>query len=88
MRKEQRQVFLAGDAARFDDIQHRVIRPQCVEQGLCWLKNIYFRGDEKFYSELGKALDVARRRDHLMALPKKVLGSIGRSIRGYLNRPV
>jgi MoaA/NifB/PqqE/SkfB family radical SAM enzyme len=88
MRKEQRQVFLDGDAARFDPTRHKVIRPQCVEYGLCWLKNIYFRGDEKFYAELGTAMNVARRREYLKGLPKQAARKMVRSIRSYFSRAV
>lgn len=85
MRKEQRQVFLAGDEARFDEKQHQIIRPQCVGYGLCWLKNIYFRGDNKFYADLAKALNVARRRTFFLDLPKRVVRRIVRDTRGYLS---
>jgi MoaA/NifB/PqqE/SkfB family radical SAM enzyme len=61
LRQEQREVFLAGDKAKFDPAKFQVLRPQCVEHGLCWLKNIYFRGDEAFYRELGEALEETRR---------------------------
>ncbi|MEP6995710.1 MAG: SPASM domain-containing protein, partial [Acidobacteriota bacterium] len=62
LRTEMRGVLLAGDAAEFDPERHRVIRPQCVTDGACWLKNMYFRGDEAFYARLGEALERARRR--------------------------
>lgn len=69
MRKEQREVFLAGSKARFDPSRHKILRANCVEPGQCWLKNIYFRGDESFYSELGKALEGPRRKARLRKLP-------------------
>ena len=62
LRTEMRGVLLEGDAAEFDPERHRVIRPQCVTEGACWLKNMYFRGDEEFYRKLGEALERARRR--------------------------
>ena len=61
LREEQREVLLAGDKAVYDPGRHRVIRRQCVEHGACWLKNIYFRGDEAFYAELGRTLEEVRR---------------------------
>ena len=61
MRREQREILVAGSEARFDPERHTVIRRQCVDYGLCWLKNIYFRADEAFYQELGTALDRERR---------------------------
>src|SRR5262249_7844326 len=62
MREEQREVFLAGDEARFEPGNFQILRRQCVEPGLCYLKNIFFRGDETFYKELGEALASVRRR--------------------------
>jgi hypothetical protein len=35
----------------------------CVEPHLCWLKNMYFRGDQTFYEEFKAALDEARRKE-------------------------
>jgi hypothetical protein len=32
-------------------------------EGLCWLKNMYFRYDEEFYSELDTALTQMRKRE-------------------------
>jgi len=61
LREEQREVLLAGDKAVYEPDRHRVIRRQCVEHGACWLKNIYFRGDEAFYAELGRTLEDLRR---------------------------
>src|SRR5262249_36712072 len=61
MRQEQRDVFLAGESAAFDPKKFKVLLPQCVEHGQCFLKNLFFRGDEAFYKELGEALDGARR---------------------------
>jgi MoaA/NifB/PqqE/SkfB family radical SAM enzyme len=61
LREEQREVLLAGDKAVYEPGRHRVIRRQCVEHGACWLKNIYFRGDEAFYAELGRTLEDLRR---------------------------
>jgi hypothetical protein len=55
-------VLLDGENAKFDPERHRVIRPQCVTHGACWLKNMYFRGDQEFYERLGEALERARRR--------------------------
>jgi MoaA/NifB/PqqE/SkfB family radical SAM enzyme len=84
MRQEQRQVLLAGDAARFDPAQHKVLRPQCVEFGLCWLKNMYFRADESFYADLGKALALARRREALKRLPRQLAHRILNGLRRRL----
>jgi MoaA/NifB/PqqE/SkfB family radical SAM enzyme len=67
LREEQREVLLAGDAAKFDPSRHRVIRSQCVEYGACWLKNIYFRGDDEFYRQLSETLEALRRHPGLKA---------------------
>ena len=71
LREEQRQVFLQGEAAKYDPAKHQVLKECCVEVGKCWLKNIYFRGDEKFYADLGQAMERARRRDRLRRLPTR-----------------
>jgi MoaA/NifB/PqqE/SkfB family radical SAM enzyme len=78
LRQEQREVLLAGDDARFDPARHSVIRRQCVEYGACWLKNLYFRGDQEFYAELAKALDEARSAPR----PRLTVGGFLRSLRG------
>ena len=84
MRREQREILVAGSEARFDPERHKVIRRQCVDYGLCWLKNIYFRADEAFYQELGTALDRERRLARLRALPGRVARGLRRRLRGLL----
>jgi MoaA/NifB/PqqE/SkfB family radical SAM enzyme len=71
LRREQREVLLAGGTARFDPARHRVIRAKCVEYGQCWLKNVYFRADEAFYAGLDRALEKARRRERWKRLPTR-----------------
>jgi MoaA/NifB/PqqE/SkfB family radical SAM enzyme len=61
LRVEMRSVFLRNPT-RFEPETYKVIRKQCVEPGMCFLKNMYFRGDEEFYARLGRALEWARRR--------------------------
>ena len=61
LRVEMRSVLLRNPPA-FEPQTFNVIRKQCVEPGMCSLKNMYFRGDEEFYSRLGRALVWARRR--------------------------
>ena len=46
MRREQREILLAGDDARFDPSRHKIIRRQCVDYGACWLKNMALRVQE------------------------------------------
>jgi hypothetical protein len=86
MRREQREVLIAGSEARFDPGRHKIIRKQCVDYGLCWLKNIYFRADEAFYRELGVALDRERRLARLRALPGRVARGLRRRLRVLLGR--
>ncbi len=62
LRTEMRDVLLEGENAAFDPERHEVIRPQCVTDGACWLKNMYFRGDQEFYERLGQALERARKK--------------------------
>lgn len=82
MRLEQRDVFLAGEQAAFDPKRYQILRPQCVEHGACWLKNMYFRGDEAFYADLGRALDRARRADRW----RRPVGNFVRRVRGLIRR--
>lgn len=82
MRQEQRTVLLEGFAARYDPSRHRVLKRECVEHGLCWLKNVYFRGDADFYRELGEALDRARRRERWKALPGRIVRGLRRRLAG------
>ena len=82
LREEMRDVLVAGGSAAWDPGRYRVLKPQCVEHGQCWLKNVYFRGDEGFYAELGAALEKLRRRDRLTGWPRR----IGRSVRAWTGR--
>lgn len=60
MRQEMRQVLLEGSVAGFDPGRFQVLDQACVLPHFCWLKNMFFRGDETFYRELGEALESAR----------------------------
>ena len=82
LRQEQREVLMAGEQAAFDPGNFQILRRQCVDPGLCWLKNMYFRGDEAFYAELGRALEKARR---LWRLKKRAAG-LGRRVRSLAGR--
>ncbi|HYI10666.1 MAG TPA: radical SAM/SPASM domain-containing protein [Thermoanaerobaculia bacterium] len=61
MRDEMREVLLMKSKATYSPKKFEILKPQCVIDGLCWLKNMYFRVDEEFYAELGRALDEARK---------------------------
>ncbi len=83
MRKEQRDVFLAGEKAAFDPARYQILRPQCVQHGACWLKNIYFRADEAFYAELATALDAARKTERW----KRPVANFARRVLSLVRRP-
>ncbi|HUO84616.1 MAG TPA: radical SAM protein [Thermoanaerobaculia bacterium] len=63
MREEMRDVLLVEGRIRHSRERFRHLDPNCIEQRLCWLKNMYFRADEEFYRELGEALESMRRTD-------------------------
>ena len=63
MRDEMRDVLLMKGKAPYTHSRFEILQPQCVVEGLCWLKNMYFRYDEEFYSELDTALTDMRRRE-------------------------
>jgi MoaA/NifB/PqqE/SkfB family radical SAM enzyme len=65
MRDEQRDVLLAGTKAEYSPEKHQVLQEYCVTPGHCWLKNMFFRGDEMFYAELNDALASTRPRPAL-----------------------
>lgn len=85
LRSEMREVLLDGGRAAFDYRRYRMIQPQCVKDGLCWLKNMYFRGDEEFYRELGEALEKARARERFRIVSRRILRR-GRAWGGRLIR--
>lgn len=70
LRSEMRDVLVSGERAAWDPNRYRLIRPQCVEPGLCWLKNIYFRGDEEFYRRLAATLGRMRWRARWARWPR------------------
>lgn len=82
MRREMRDVLLSPEPVDWDPERFKRIQRPCVETNLCWLKNMYFRGDDEFYRDLGAALDVAREADgqraRARALKKKFFGFIER----------
>jgi MoaA/NifB/PqqE/SkfB family radical SAM enzyme len=73
LRQEMRGVLLDGKDAKFDPADHKILRPQCVTEGACWLKNMYFRADEDFYRRLGEALTRTRRRTRLSRKLRKLV---------------
>ncbi len=63
MRREMREVMLAGGTAEYIEGRFQVLAPQCVNQQACGLKNMYFRGDDEFYRDLDRVLTEARKRE-------------------------
>ena len=61
MRTEMRDVMLSKNTLPWSPERFATLKEPCVKDGLCWLKNMYFRADEEFYAELGEALTKARR---------------------------
>lgn len=56
MRDEMREVLLMKQKVPYSPSRFAIIKEPCVTGGLCWLKNIYFRGDAEFYAELDQKL--------------------------------
>jgi len=61
MRTEMRDVLLSKNTLTYSPERFEILKEPCVREGLCWLKNMYFRGDEEFYAELAKTLEETRR---------------------------
>ncbi len=63
MRDEMREVLLTKHKTPYSPQRFEIIKEPCVTDGLCWLKNMYFRGDEQFYAELDEALTKMRNKE-------------------------
>jgi len=61
MRDEMREVLLMKQKVPYSPSRFKIIKDQCVTEGRCWLKNMYFRGDAEFYAELDQKLQETRR---------------------------
>ena len=61
MRTEMREVLLRKNKMQYSPSKFEVLKEPCVTDGLCWLKNMYFRADEEFYAELDEKLTAARK---------------------------
>ena len=61
MRDEMREVLLMKHKAPYSRSRFQIIKEPCVTDGLCWLKNMYFRGDAEFYAELDQSLQAERK---------------------------
>jgi MoaA/NifB/PqqE/SkfB family radical SAM enzyme len=63
MRDEMREVLLMKQKVPYSPSRFEIIKEPCVTEGLCWLKNMYFRGDADFYAELDQKLQEARKNE-------------------------
>lgn len=63
MRDEMREVLLMKNKVPYTAKRFEVLQPQCVIDGQCWLKNMYFRYDQELYSELDAELTKMRGRE-------------------------
>ena len=63
MRDEMREVLLRKGKVQYSTQKFEVLKEPCVIDGLCWLKNMYFRADEEFYRELDEKLTAARKEE-------------------------
>lgn len=60
MRTEMREVLMMKNRVHYSKRKFQVLEEPCVTRGRCWLKNMYFRGDDSFYAELGERLEEVR----------------------------
>jgi MoaA/NifB/PqqE/SkfB family radical SAM enzyme len=73
MREEMRDVFMTKGQIDYTPDRFKTLRSECVESYKCWLKSLYFRGDQDFYRELGEALEQARKREvRFVGTPKQM----------------
>ncbi|HKR63529.1 MAG TPA: radical SAM/SPASM domain-containing protein [Thermoanaerobaculia bacterium] len=63
MREEMREVLLMKHKAPYSPARFEILKEPCVTENLCWLKNMYFRGDEEFYAELRDTLTQMRKNE-------------------------
>lgn len=63
LRHEMREVMLAGGEIEFQEGRFATLEVQCVHAHACALKNMYFRGDDTFYRELGERMEEVRKKE-------------------------
>jgi len=68
MRHEMREVLIQDSHVPHEAGEFEILERACTEAHLCWLKNMFFRGDDEFYAELAEAMDEVRSNE----LPKMV----------------
>ncbi len=72
MRDEMREVLLMKSKVAYTPKKFEILKEQCVTDGLCWLKNMYFRYDEDFYRELDAELTAMRQQEIAFVSPSPV----------------
>ncbi|HVT57140.1 MAG TPA: radical SAM protein [Thermoanaerobaculia bacterium] len=74
LRTEMREILISGGQTPYSPERFKVLDSNCVVPHRCFLKNMYFRGDETFYRELGAALGQARKKESgRRAAPRRAL---------------
>ncbi len=63
LRQEMRELLLRGGRMFYRKDRFQALGAQCVNAHQCGLKNMYFREDQAFYEDLGRALDAKRARE-------------------------
>jgi hypothetical protein len=63
MRDEMREVMLMKNRIPYSEGRFEILKQPCVTDGLCWLKNMYFRADEEFYAELDEKMEAVRKKE-------------------------
>ena len=63
MRDEMREVLLMKSKKPFKEQNFQILKQQCVEPHMCYLKTMYFQGDQEFYAELDRTLTATRKKE-------------------------
>jgi MoaA/NifB/PqqE/SkfB family radical SAM enzyme len=63
MRDEMREVLLMKSKKPYTPQRFEILKEQCVLPHMCYLKTMYFQGDEQFYAELDEALTKTRKKE-------------------------
>jgi MoaA/NifB/PqqE/SkfB family radical SAM enzyme len=63
MRDEMREVLLMKSKKPYKPKNFEILKEQCVAPHMCYLKTMYFQGDDEFYSELDRALTATRKKE-------------------------
>jgi hypothetical protein len=63
MRDEMREVLLLKGKKPFKATKFEILKEPCVIPHMCYLKNMFFQGDEEFYAEMDRALTATRKKE-------------------------